>query len=183
MLAKRCKSRVGALSFTCGLVAIVSLARSPILGQSLLGIGHLTLNGGKFIVDYDDHKWRLVNHEDAWHYTLRHHSGKGIVMVFAEAEGAPFREDSIPYAALAETRSEDPNARIVFQEKRLVHGVQMWCIKIEANIKAVPVAFYGYYYGGKVGTVRVITFVEKEDQKKSLERDFTSFLNGLRVEE
>jgi hypothetical protein len=163
-------------------------ALTLVLSSSLWGAspnirGQLSLNSGKITVAYDEKKWRLINHEDAWHYTLRHHSGKGIVMVFAEAEGAPFREDSIPSAALAETRSEDPNARIVFQEKRLVHGVQMWCIKIEANVKAVPVVFYGYYYGGTVGTVRVITFVEKEDQKKSLERDFAKFLNSLRVEE
>ena len=160
-------------------------ALTLVLSSSLWGAspnirGQLSLNSGKITVAYDENKWRLINHEDAWHYTLRHHSGKGMVMVFAE--GSPFREDSIPDAALSETRGEDPNARIVFQEKRLVHGVQMWCIKIESNIKDVPVVYYGYYYGGKAGDVRVITFVQKEYQK-SLERDFNKFLNGLRIEE
>jgi hypothetical protein len=176
------RSTVRVLIRTYCLLALVTLACLPILGEGSPGKGHLSLNSGKFIVDYDENKWRLKDHQDAWHYTLRHRSGKGMVMVFAEVEGAPFREDSIPDAALSETRGEDPNARIVFQEKRLVHGVQMWCIKIESNIKDVPVVYYGYYYGGKAGDVRVITFVQKEYQK-SLERDFNKFLNGLRIEE
>jgi hypothetical protein len=172
----------GFLTRTSCLVAFGTLAWVPVLSEGLPGTGHLSLNSGRFIVDYDEQKWRLKDHEDAWHYTLRHRSGRGMVMVFAEVEGAPFREDSIPYAALAETRSEDPNAKIVLQEKRLVHGVQMWCIKIESNVKDVPVVYYGYYYAGKAGDVRVITFVQKE-YLKSLERDFTKFLNGLRIEE
>ena len=104
-----------------------------------------------------------------------------MVMVIAESVGTPV--DSLPDLALAEARTDAPNARVVFQEKRLVHGVQIWCLKIEADIKDEPVVYYGYYYGGKVGTIRVITFVEKEFLGDDLERDFTKFLNDLRIDE
>ena len=175
------RTTVGVLFRAYCLVALVSFACLPVLGEGLPGRGHLSVISDKVVIDYDVHKWRLTDADENGFYTLRHISGSGIVMLIAESVGTPV--DSIPDLALAEARTEAPNARVVFQEKRLVHGVQIWYLKIEADIKDVPVVYCGYYYGGKVGTIRVITFVEKRFLGDDLERDFAKFLNGLRIDE
>jgi hypothetical protein len=153
----------------------------PVHGESFPGRGHLSVNSGKVVIDYDPHKWRLTDGDEKGFYMLRHISGIGMALVIADGVSTPV--DALPDLALAEARTEAANARIVFQQRRLVEGIPIWCIKIEADIKDVQVVYYGYYYGGKAGTVRVITFVEKEYLGDDLQRDFARFLNGLRIDE
>jgi hypothetical protein len=46
-------------------------------------------------------------------------------------------------------RSKDPNAILVFKEKRRVNGVDVWLLKTDATIDKIPLSFCGYYYSGE----------------------------------
>lgn len=54
------------------------------------------------------------------------------------------------------------------------------CMKIEGTVKGIPFRYYGYYYGGKQGTIQILTFTGQTLFEK-YEHDFTDFLNGLEI--
>ena len=51
-------------------------------------------------------------------------------------------------------------------------------LRINGTLKQIPFAYYGYYYGGKEGTIQVITYTSQNLLKK-YEQVSTEFLNGL----
>ena len=98
--------------------------------------------------------------------------------------GSPGRAepDKLPDLALADARGEGPNARIAQDEERVIRGVYVHYFKIDTKVKGTPSVFYGIYYGGSAGTIRVITFAEG-DAFALLENDFRQLLDSLDVKE
>lgn len=130
----------------------------------------------KMSIKYDPRKWKQTTSEDSGRFTFKHNSGDGYALVIAERISVP--TDSIPDIALANVHNADPNARIIFREKRHVNGVDVWFLKIDAVVDKIPIVYYGYYFGGKYGTVQVLTYTGK-DLLSDYEKDFLEFLNGL----
>lgn len=63
---------------------------------------------------------------------------------------------------------------------RVVNGIETLCLQIEGTITKIPITQYGYYYGGKEGTIQVITFT-RQNLFSIYREEFTNFLNGLVV--
>jgi hypothetical protein len=82
----------------------------------------------------------------------------------------------------ANLKEKDPNARVIFKEKRKVNGVDVWFLKMEAELDKIPLVLCGYYYAGKSGTVQVVTITGKS-LFSEFEKDFMGFLNGLWISE
>jgi hypothetical protein len=129
---------------------------------------------------YDPQKWKEKPSSTNGRYTLVHSSGDGYALVIAERISLPL--DALPEIALNNAKAKDPNAKIVYQEKRQVHGNDVWFLKTEAEIDHTPFVYLGYYYGGPGGTVQVITYTGK-NLIKEYEKDFLELLNGLSVSE
>jgi hypothetical protein len=70
----------------------------------------------------------------------------------------------------------------MFKEKRRVNGVDVWFLRMDAELNKIPVVLCGYYYSGKSGTVQVVTFTGKS-LFSQFEKDFMEFLNGLWISE
>ena len=81
---------------------------------------------------------------------------------------------------MANAQSVDPKARIVFRQQRRVNGVDVRFLKIEAFVNAVPMAYWGCFYGGEYGTVQVVTYTAKA-QLPAYEKDFMDLFDGLMV--
>jgi len=90
--------------------------------------------------------------------------------------------DSFPEIALENAKNADPDAKIVFREKRVIHGLDVWCLKIAATLAKMPFMYYGYYYGGDTNSVQVITYTTSANFG-DYEADFAELLNSLQLEQ
>lgn len=88
--------------------------------------------------------------------------------------------DSFPEIAISNARKADPHAAITFREKRTVNGVEVWFLKMDAQVNGIPFTYMGFYYGGKAGAIQVLTFTGK-NLAAEYEADFVEFLNGFSV--
>lgn len=137
----------------------------------------LELNAGKMAIDFDQSKWKDGKVEDG-RYSLNHASGSAFAFVIAEPVIVAL--DALPGIALSHARASDPTARIVLREKRVVNGIEVWCLKMEFKTNAIPFEYYGYYFGGKAGTVQIVTCT-RQSLAREYESDFQEFLNGFRL--
>jgi hypothetical protein len=73
-----------------------------------------------------------------------------------------------------------PDVKIVFEEKRVVKGKELVCLKLAGTLQNTPFIYYGYYYGGSEGTLQVVTATASNifDEFK---QDFDDFLNGTQM--
>ena len=63
---------------------------------------------------------------------------------------------SMPTAVLRDNllnsgREADPNARITFEEKRIVNGRPVIALELSSTMEGKPYKFFGYLYGGSAG--------------------------------
>ncbi len=86
---------------------------------------------------------------DAGRFSLKLKAGDGYGLVITER--VPIPPDSFPSIALENAKKADPKAKITFQEKRKVNGLDVWFLKMEAVVKGIPLSYRGYYYVGKGG--------------------------------
>ena len=61
-----------------------------------------------------------------------------------------------------------------------MNGRELTSLKFNATVKGIQLTYYGYYYGGKEGTIQVLCYTGQSLFDK-YERDFTEFLDGLVV--
>ncbi len=131
---------------------------------------------------YDPTQWRLTAPETSLdkdgQWALAHSSGDAHALVIAERIAVP--RSSVEDIALANAQSVDPNARIVFRQQRRVNGVDVRFLKIEADVNAVPMVYWGCFYGGEYGTVQVVTYTAKT-LWPDYEKKFMDFLDGFMV--
>ena len=136
---------------------------------------------GGFSVWFDDTKWiqsSQPDEEGRIEFRLKRGDGYGIVIV--EELGMP--TSTLKELALENAKSAAPDAKIVFEEARVVNGKEILCLKMEGSVKGIPFRYFGYYYGGKAGSIQVITFTGTQIFAK-YEQDFLEFLNGLQIDE
>ncbi len=132
---------------------------------------------GNFGVWYDESKWKKAGKPDAEgkvHFQLI--GEDGYVMVIAEGIEMPIT--TLKEVVLENAQKAAEDAKIILEEKRVVNGREILCLRINGTLKQIPFAYYGYYYGGKEGTIQVITYTSQNLLKK-YEQVFTEFLNGL----
>lgn len=153
---------------------------SPAPGVPSAKDGVLFFNAAKMSVKYAPDKWKQNPSTETGRFTFHHSSGDAYALVIAERIGVDM--DALPEIALKNAAAQDPNAKIVFRDKRRVNGAELWFLKLEAEIKKIPFVYCGYYYSGKNGTVQVLTFTAKY-LFAEYEKDFMQFLNGLSVTE
>ena len=134
---------------------------------------------GSFGVWYDDTKWRQSTRPDEpGRSSFDLIRGDGYAIVLVEELGIPV--SSLRRIALENAKEASPDAKIVFEETRMINGVEVLAMKIEGTIEQIPFRFYGYYYGGKQGTIQLLTYTGQALFSK-YEGDFIEFLNGLEI--
>ena len=140
----------------------------------------LQLNDGKASVQYDPKKWRQEPTGEDGHLTIAHRHGDAYAIIVAERIAISL--DAMPDIALKNAQSAAPDARIVSKEKRSVNGVDVWFVKLDATVSGALFRYYDYLYGGKAGTIQLITFTG-QNLIAEYEPDLLEFLNSFRVQE
>ncbi len=134
---------------------------------------------GEFAIWYDESKWQLERRrEDDGIAHFRLLAGDAYAMVIAEELAIPI--ESLKKIALQNAKEAATDSRVVSEESRIVNGKEILCMQIEGTVEKIPFTYYGYYYGGKQGTIQVITFTGQNLFTK-YQREFTDFLNGLEI--
>ena len=127
---------------------------------------------------YDPDRWKQTAPHNDGEFVLLHSSGDGHALVIAEPIAVPL--DSLEDVALENAQAVDPNAKVVFRDKRRVNGAVLYFLKIEANVDTVPMVYCGYFYAGENGTVQAVTYAAKT-LLPEYEKKFMDFLNGFVV--
>lgn len=125
-------------------------------------------------------KWKKldeVDNEDAEvGFSLK--DGDAFVMVIAERIQIPLA--TLKKAQLARLRTVDENAKVTFEEKRIVNGKEVLCMTSEFTVEGIPAAYHGYYYSGEEGSIQVIAWTG-QNLFKELKPEIEAFLNGLEI--
>lgn len=142
-------------------------------------VKELTFNDGKIAISYNTSTWGTPKTDDEGKVTLNHKKGAGFAFIIPEK--LQIATEALSEIALENAKEADPEAKIVFREKRNVNGLEVLCLKMSVTpVKGLPLTYYGYYYGGRAGTIQVLTATSL-DLLTEYEKDFTELLNTLKV--
>jgi hypothetical protein len=134
---------------------------------------------GPFGVWIDPQKWeRASSKENPIKITFNHKKGKAYAIVIAEC--ISFSMESLTKAVVANAKKVALDVKIASEEKRVVNGKELLCLKFTATIQGTPYIHYGYYYSGSERNLQVVTCTASNlfDEFK---QDFDDFLNGTRI--
>jgi len=109
---------------------------------------------------------------------LSHVNGDAWAVVMAGPIGLP--TDTLPNLLLRGTKEADRNAKITFEDKRIVNGRQVAAVKLSILSEGVPFTAFGYLHGGSAGSVMVVGSSVENQFAKHLD-DITELLNGLEI--
>src|SRR5436305_14435813 len=88
--------------------------------------------------------------------------------------------ESLKKAAVANAKKVALDVKIASEEKRVVIGKELLCVKFTATIQGTPCIYCGYYYGGSERSLQLVTYTPSNlfDEVK---QDFDDFLNGTLI--
>ena len=136
----------------------------------------------KYGLWYDRSKWLLDQNIDntSAEYELTHVEGDRYVVIIPERLQIPL--ETLGIAAIANAKKAAPDTRIPFEEKRIVNGKEILCLRMDATIQGIPVSYINYYYSGKAGAVQLMTYTG-QNLVEEYQPDMMDLLNGLEIYE
>ena len=136
----------------------------------------------KYGLWYDRSKWlpdQDIDNASA-EYELTHVEGDRYVVIIPERLQIPL--ETLKIAAIANAKKAAPDTRIPFEEKRIVNGKEILCLRMDATIQGIPVSYINYYYSGKAGAVQLMTYTG-QNLIEEYQSDMMDLLNGLEIYE
>ncbi len=140
----------------------------------------LTLKGQRFVIWYDSSRWIQQTSDDPSRFEFSHKDGDVYAVVIAER--IPMRPELLRDMAIRNAQEASPDAKVIFDESRVVNGTELQCMKIQGTIEGINFIYYGYYYTGNAGTIQVLTFTSS-NLFAEYEQQMLDFLNGTVVQE
>jgi len=140
----------------------------------------ISLKRDRFQIWYDPSIWQEQDTSNADKPTFVHKDGD--IRALIVAERAEISMDTVKEIGISSAKKVAPDARITYEDKRLVNGTKVICVKIVGKTKGLPFVFLSYYYGGKAGVVQQMTYAPA-NLFAEYESDMLDFLNGLVIKE
>lgn len=138
----------------------------------------IDLLNGRAVVSYDPAKWKETKSTDPGRRNFSHSSGDGYASIISERIEIPV--DKLRDIALSNARQAAPDVRIIEEQKRRVNSTDVLLLRMEGSTTGIKFTYLGYYYGGPIGTIQVITWTG-QNIFKDYRTEFEEFLNGFRV--
>ena len=138
----------------------------------------LDIHAGSTRLSYDPTRWTQEPSTDRTKMTFQHADGDGYALVIRER--LQMSLDALKEIALNNAMQAAPDAKIVFEEPRVVNGTKVLCLVIEGTTSGIAFTYYGYYYSGKSGIVQIVTYTG-QNLFEEYKPDFEDFLNGFEV--
>lgn len=89
-------------------------------------------------------------------------------------------QDDLPEAVLEVLRMVGASPRRLEDQDRVVSGVTVRCVVIEATVQGAELTYIYYLYSGPTGTIQVVAAAPR-DRFTSLRPTMEAFLNGLEL--
>lgn len=134
---------------------------------------------GDFTVWYDDDKWKMDPEKPGEEPFFQLMGEDAYAIIISEGLEVPL--ETLKKVVLENARSEATDVNLLMEEKRMVNGVEVLCLKMSLTKDQVPFTFYGYYFGGKQGAIQVVTYTGRNLFDK-YQQVMTEFLNGLQIQ-
>ena len=131
----------------------------------------------KYSLSINNSKWKQiksVNKDSEYSFTHK----DGVVWAFIIPEKLELTFPFLKEAAFLNFQYSSENAKIVFEEIRIVNNKKIMHLQMEGLLKSIPFVYYGYYYTSKIGSVQVVTYTTKSLFEK-YKNDMLDFLNGF----
>ena len=138
----------------------------------------LEIHAASTRLSYDPSRWTQEPSADRTKMTFQHVDGDGYALVIRER--LQMSLDVLKEIALNNAIQAAPDAKIVFEESRVVNGVKVLCLIIEGTTSGIAFSYYGYYYSGKSGIVQIVTYTG-QNLFEEYKPEFENFLNGFEV--
>jgi len=129
---------------------------------------------------YDSSKWvvdQVVDNASA-EYELSHVHGDRYVVIIPERIKIPL--DTLKIAAIANAKKVAPDIEVLQEETRIVNGLKILCLIMNATIQDIPVSYVNYYYSGKDGAVQLMAYTG-QNLFEEYKQDLFDLLNGFEV--
>jgi hypothetical protein len=126
----------------------------------------------------DETKWKQEKSDSPHMLNLSHVNGEAWAVVMAGSTG--LSTDALANLLLRGSKEADPNAKMTFEDKRIVNGRQVTAVKLSVLSEGVPFTAFGYLHGDSAGSVMVVGSSVENQFAKHLE-DITELLNGLEI--
>lgn len=136
--------------------------------------------GDRFLIWYDPSVWREEDTTNSTKPSFIHKDGD--IRAVDIAERIETSIEALKEIAVNNARQAAPDARVTFEENRVVNGKNLLCMKIEGTIKGIKFVYLSYYYAGRAGIIQHITYAPA-NLFSEYETDMTNFLNGLVINE
>ncbi len=107
-----------------------------------------------------------------------HKDGDVFALVIAERIKIPL--EMLKKSVIGNLQSIDENAKIVSEEKRMVHGKEVLRMVMEATVQGFEATYLGYYYSDDDGSIQVLTYTGTNLFKEA-RPDMEAFVNGFEV--
>jgi hypothetical protein len=136
----------------------------------------------KYGLWYDRNKWVVDQDIDnvSAEFELTHVGGDRYAVIIPERIQIPL--ETLKIAAIANAKKAAPDTRVFFEEKRIVNGRKILCLKLDATIQGIPVSYINYYYSGKAGAVQIMAYTG-QNLLAEYQSDLMDLLNGFEVYE
>lgn len=98
------------------------------------------------------------------------------------SEQIEFEQENLAQFALENTRKIAPNAKIVSQEYRVVNGIKLIRMRIDASAQGVNFSYIGHYMSDKSGSTQFVTYTATNLIDRNMP-EIEEFLNGLSLQQ
>ena len=140
----------------------------------------LALKSDKMTIWYNPTTWIQQQSDDPTKMIFAHKDGDVYALIIAERMA--ISEDALKAIAIKNARNVASDVNIVFEEHRIVNGVNLLCLKMVCTIQGIELIYYAYYYAGKAGTLQVITYTSP-NLLGEYEQQMSDLLNGTIIKE
>jgi hypothetical protein len=141
---------------------------------------HLKGQRVKYGLWYDGNKWLVDEKTDnpSAEFELTHAEGDRYVVIIPERLQIPL--ETLRIAAIANAKRVAPDIQIALEEKRVVNGHKILCMRMDAVVQGIPITYYNYYYSGKVGAIQIMTYTG-QNLFQEYKSELDDLLNGFEV--
>lgn len=141
---------------------------------------HLKGKRVKYGLWYDGKKWMVDEKTDnpSAEFELTHVDGDRYVVIIPERLQIPL--ETLRIAAIANAKRVAPEIQITLEEKRVVNGHKILCMKMDAMVQGIPITYYNYYYSGKAGAIQIMTYTG-QNLFQEYKSELDDLLNGFEI--
>lgn len=129
---------------------------------------------------YNADVWKIPSesYSESAEFSLLDKEEEGFLMIINEKVQLTY--DLLKEAALKNAQNLDKNAFIEKEEYRMVNGIKVLHVILDAETSGVGFKFFSYYYTGKEGTVQIVAYTSANifAEKK---KEFEDVLNGFTI--